>query len=64
MAKEAVDILLERLQLSEPFVVNDTEYVSVTFVGQSFMLHQIVRAVSISSLAGPGSSRAAPRSAR
>lgn len=30
-------------QLSEPIVVNDTEYVSVTFIGQSFMLHQIVR---------------------
>lgn len=29
-------------QISEPFVVNDTEYVSVSFLGQSFMLHQIV----------------------
>lgn len=23
--------------------MNDTEYISVTFIGQSFMLHQIVR---------------------
>jgi tRNA pseudouridine38-40 synthase len=30
-------------QITEPFIVNDTEYISVTFIGQSFMLHQIVR---------------------
>lgn len=31
------------LQVSDPFLVNDVEYVSVKFIGQSFMLHQIVR---------------------
>lgn len=30
-------------QVSEPFLVNELEYVSVSFLGQSFMLHQIVR---------------------
>lgn len=29
-------------KISDPFVVNDVEYMSVGFVGQSFMLHQIV----------------------
>lgn len=37
-------------QISEPFVVNDTEYISVTFLGQSFMLHQIVRFIPLFSI--------------
>lgn len=36
-------VLILSSQISEPFVVNDVEYVSVRFLGQSFMLHQIVR---------------------
>lgn len=38
------------LQVSAPFVVNGTEFISVSFLGQSFMLHQIVRHLLPSSL--------------
>lgn len=38
----AHDVLVT-YKITEPFIVNDTEYISVTFIGQSFMLHQIVR---------------------
>lgn len=31
------------LQVTEPFLVNDCEWISFKFLGQSFMLHQIVR---------------------
>ena len=32
---------MKRLTISDPFLVNDTEWVSIKFHGQSFMLHQI-----------------------
>lgn len=35
--------IMRELKISEPFIVNETEFVAVTFLGQSFMLHQIVR---------------------
>ncbi|GAA5828905.1 hypothetical protein JCM3770_004324, partial [Rhodotorula araucariae] len=43
--------VMRKLELSEPFVVNDTEYVSVTFIGQSFMLHQIRKMIGLFILA-------------
>jgi len=33
---------MRKLEVTEPFIVNGTEYVSIRFLGQSFMLHQIV----------------------
>lgn len=35
--------IMKRLEVTEPFMVNDTEWISLRFHGQSFMLHQIVR---------------------
>ena len=35
--------MMKRLEVTEPFMVNDTEWISLKFHGQSFMLHQIVR---------------------
>ncbi|KPV75201.1 uncharacterized protein RHOBADRAFT_36047 [Rhodotorula graminis WP1] len=43
--------VMRKLELSEPFVVADTEYVSVTFIGQSFMLHQIRKMIGLFILA-------------
>ncbi|KAK4049000.1 tRNA pseudouridine synthase 1 [Microbotryomycetes sp. JL201] len=37
--------------ISDPFVVNGTEYVSVGFLGQSFMLHQIRKMIGLVILA-------------
>lgn len=34
--------VMKKLTVSEPFVVGEVEYISVGFLGQSFMLHQIV----------------------
>lgn len=34
--------VMKELAVSEPFLVEGTEWVSITFLGQSFMLHQIV----------------------
>ncbi|GAA5968931.1 hypothetical protein JCM11641_000783 [Rhodosporidiobolus odoratus] len=39
--------VMKKLEISEPFVVNDTEYISVTFLGQSFMLHQIRKMIGL-----------------
>lgn len=35
--------VIKGVEVSEPFMVNDTEWLSLKFHGQSFMLHQIVR---------------------
>ncbi|GAA6021610.1 hypothetical protein JCM11491_001236 [Sporobolomyces phaffii] len=43
--------VMRKLEISEPFVVNDTEYVSVSFLGQSFMLHQIRKMIGLTILA-------------
>ncbi|GAA5855177.1 hypothetical protein JCM8547_008972 [Rhodosporidiobolus lusitaniae] len=43
--------VMKKLEVSEPFVVNDTEYVSVSFLGQSFMLHQIRKMIGLFILA-------------
>ncbi|GAA5904400.1 pseudouridine synthase family protein [Sporobolomyces salmoneus] len=43
--------VMRKLDISEPFVVNDTEYVSVSFLGQSFMLHQIRKMIGLTILA-------------
>lgn len=43
--------VMRKLEISDPFVVNDTEYVSVSFLGQSFMLHQIRKMIGLTILA-------------
>ncbi|BGP55117.1 hypothetical protein JCM8202_004622 [Rhodotorula sphaerocarpa] len=43
--------VMRKLEISEPFIVNDTEYISVTFIGQSFMLHQIRKMIGLVMLA-------------
>ncbi|KAM0787434.1 hypothetical protein ACM66B_003515 [Microbotryomycetes sp. NB124-2] len=43
--------LMRKLEISDPFVVNGTEYISVGFLGQSFMLHQIRKMVGLMILA-------------
>ncbi|GAA6027765.1 hypothetical protein JCM8097_008023 [Rhodosporidiobolus ruineniae] len=43
--------VMKNLTICDPFVVNDTEYVSVTFLGQSFMLHQIRKMIGLFVLA-------------
>lgn len=35
--------VMKKLEIGEPFIEAGTEYVSIRFLGQSFMLHQIVR---------------------
>ncbi|GAA5834760.1 hypothetical protein JCM11251_003656 [Rhodosporidiobolus azoricus] len=39
--------VMKKLEISDPFVVNDTEYISVGFLGQSFMLHQIRKMIGL-----------------
>ncbi|KAK4048363.1 tRNA pseudouridine synthase 1 [Microbotryomycetes sp. JL221] len=43
--------LMRKLEVSEPFVVDDVEYISVGFLGQSFMLHQIRKMIGLAILA-------------
>ncbi|GAA5982254.1 hypothetical protein JCM10908_004802 [Rhodotorula pacifica] len=43
--------VMRKLEITEPFIVNDTEYISVTFIGQSFMLHQIRKMIGLVMLA-------------
>ncbi|GAA5876671.1 hypothetical protein JCM3774_005909 [Rhodotorula dairenensis] len=43
--------VMRKLEITDPFIVNDTEYISVTFVGQSFMLHQIRKMIGLVMLA-------------
>ncbi|PWN21190.1 pseudouridine synthase [Microstroma glucosiphilum] len=38
---------MKELEISDPFIVNNTEYVSLTLHGQSFMLHQIRKMVGL-----------------
>lgn len=38
---------MKELEISAPFIVNNTEYVSLTLHGQSFMLHQIRKMVGL-----------------
>lgn len=38
--------LSKRVQVTDPFIVGDSEWISLKFHGQSFMLHQIVRVFS------------------
>ncbi|KAL8291783.1 hypothetical protein RQP46_002041 [Phenoliferia psychrophenolica] len=42
--------VMRKMEVSEPFIVNNTEYVSVTFLGQSFMLHQIRKMIGLAIL--------------
>lgn len=39
--------VMKKLEISDPFIVNDTEYLSVTLHGQSFMLHQIRKMIGL-----------------
>lgn len=39
--------VMKELNISDPFIVDKTEYVSVTLHGQSFMLHQIRKMVGL-----------------
>jgi tRNA pseudouridine38-40 synthase len=39
--------VMKKLTVSEPFMVNDNEWVSLKFHGQSFMLHQIRKMVGL-----------------
>ena len=43
---------MKRLTISDPFLVNDTEWVSIKFHGQSFMLHQIRKMIGLLVLVG------------
>lgn len=41
-----------KLNISEPFIINETEWVSLKFHGQSFMLHQIRKMIGLLVLIG------------
>ncbi|GMM52167.1 pseudouridine synthase [Starmerella bacillaris] len=43
--------VMHSLKVSEPFVINNTEWVSVKIHGQSFMLHQIRKMIALAVLA-------------
>lgn len=43
--------VMKRMEISDPFIVGKTEYVSMTLHGQSFMLHQIRKMVGFLVLA-------------
>ena len=39
--------VMKKLSISEPKIINDTEWVSIKFHGQSFMLHQIRKMIGL-----------------
>ncbi|PWN31125.1 pseudouridine synthase [Jaminaea rosea] len=39
--------VMKKMEISDPFIVDNTEYVSLTLHGQSFMLHQIRKMVGL-----------------
>ncbi|KAM0751664.1 pseudouridine synthase [Meredithblackwellia eburnea MCA 4105] len=43
--------VMKSLEASDPFIIDETEYMKVTFVGQSFMLHQIRKMIGLAILA-------------